>query len=131
MACGGGGGRVGGDGRYTAGMRPLRYSIHMTLDECCDHRAIPRDREAGLATVVGGGFRVDEDAGDLGVVEAEFAFEVGDDLVDGFHGHVVGKGDVAVDLDAGGGAAVAAGEGDLVDVQDFGEVAGGGAELAL
>jgi hypothetical protein len=85
----------------------------------------------GLATVVGGGFGVDEDAGYLGVVEAEFAFEVGDDGVNGLHGHVVGEGDVAVDLDGVGGAAVAAGEGDFVDVEDVGEVAGGGAELAF
>ena len=26
-------------------MRPLRYSIHVTLDGCCDHRAIPPDPE--------------------------------------------------------------------------------------
>src|SRR4051795_3322362 len=26
-------------------MRPLRYSIHVTLDGCCDHRAIPADEE--------------------------------------------------------------------------------------
>ena len=24
-------------------MRPLRYSINVTLDGCCDHRAIPTD----------------------------------------------------------------------------------------
>lgn len=24
-------------------MRPLRYSINVTLDGCCDHRAIPED----------------------------------------------------------------------------------------
>ncbi|MRR30237.1 deaminase, partial [bacterium] len=24
-------------------MRPLRYSINITLDGCCDHRAIPAD----------------------------------------------------------------------------------------
>lgn len=24
-------------------MRPLRYSINVTLDGCCDHRAIPPD----------------------------------------------------------------------------------------
>ena len=24
-------------------MRPLRYSINVTLDGCCDHRAIPAD----------------------------------------------------------------------------------------
>ena len=27
--------------RYTCAMRPLRYSINVTLDGCCDHRAIP------------------------------------------------------------------------------------------
>lgn len=26
-------------------MRPLRYSINITLDGCCDHRAIPADRD--------------------------------------------------------------------------------------
>jgi dihydrofolate reductase len=26
-------------------MRPLRYSINITLDGCCDHRAIPPDEE--------------------------------------------------------------------------------------
>ena len=31
-------------------MRPLRYSINVTLDGCCDHRAIPADEEIhGLA----------------------------------------------------------------------------------
>ena len=68
---------------------------------------------------------MDEDSGDLGVVEPELAFELGDDVVDAGHGEIVGQGDVAVDLDAVGGAAVAAGDGDLVDVVDFGEVLGG------
>jgi hypothetical protein len=26
-------------------MRPLRYSINVTLDGCCDHRTIPADEE--------------------------------------------------------------------------------------
>jgi len=26
-------------------MRPLRFSINVTLDGCCDHRAIPADPE--------------------------------------------------------------------------------------
>ena len=26
-------------------MRPLRYSTNVTLDGCCDHRAIPTDEE--------------------------------------------------------------------------------------
>src|ERR1700739_4065742 len=26
-------------------MRPLRYSINVTVDGCCDHRAIPADEE--------------------------------------------------------------------------------------
>jgi hypothetical protein len=26
-------------------MRPLRYSINVTLDGCCDHHAIPADEE--------------------------------------------------------------------------------------
>ncbi len=84
-----------------------------------------------LAAVVGSGFGVDEDAGDLGVIEAEFTFEVGDDVVNGGHGEIVGEGDVAVDLDGVGGAAVAAGEGDLVYVDDFREVERGGAELVF
>src|SRR4029077_8176730 len=31
--------------RYTCVMRPLRYSINVTLDGCCDHRAIPPDED--------------------------------------------------------------------------------------
>ena len=31
--------------RYSGGMRPLRYSINVTLDGCCDHRAIPADED--------------------------------------------------------------------------------------
>jgi dihydrofolate reductase len=31
--------------RYCRAMRPLRYSINVTLDGCCDHRAIPADEE--------------------------------------------------------------------------------------
>ena len=31
--------------RYSCAMRPLRYSINVTLDGCCDHRAIPADEE--------------------------------------------------------------------------------------
>jgi dihydrofolate reductase len=30
---------------YPHVMRPLRYSINVTLDGCCDHRAIPADEE--------------------------------------------------------------------------------------
>ncbi len=26
-------------------MRPLRHSINVTLDKCCDHRAIPADED--------------------------------------------------------------------------------------
>jgi len=29
--------------RYSCTMRPLRYSINVTLDGCCDHRVIPPD----------------------------------------------------------------------------------------
>jgi hypothetical protein len=32
-------------GRYSAQMRPLRYSINVTLDGCCDHRAIAPDED--------------------------------------------------------------------------------------
>src|SRR5918995_1745457 len=31
--------------RYSYAMRPLRYSINITLDGCCDHRAIVPDEE--------------------------------------------------------------------------------------
>jgi hypothetical protein len=31
--------------RYSCVMRPLRYSINVTLDGCCDHRAIPADED--------------------------------------------------------------------------------------
>jgi len=31
--------------RYSCVMRPLRYSINVTLDGCCDHRAILPDEE--------------------------------------------------------------------------------------
>src|SRR5205823_11792770 len=30
---------------YCSAMRPLRYSINVTLDGCCDHRAIPTDED--------------------------------------------------------------------------------------
>ena len=33
------------DCRYSYVMRPLRYSINVTLDGCCDHRAIPTDED--------------------------------------------------------------------------------------
>lgn len=32
-------------------MRPLRYSIHVTLDGCCDHEAIPSDEELHLHAI--------------------------------------------------------------------------------
>jgi dihydrofolate reductase len=31
--------------RYSCEVRPLRYSINVTLDGCCDHRAIPADED--------------------------------------------------------------------------------------
>src|SRR6266481_75434 len=31
--------------RYSPVMRPLRYSINVTLDGCCDHRAISPDED--------------------------------------------------------------------------------------
>src|SRR5467141_2044262 len=31
--------------QYSYVMRPLRYSINVTLDGCCDHRAIPADED--------------------------------------------------------------------------------------
>ena len=30
---------------YSQVTRPLRYSINVTLDGCCDHRAIPADED--------------------------------------------------------------------------------------
>ena len=30
---------------YSCVMQPLRYSINVTLDGCCDHRAIPADED--------------------------------------------------------------------------------------
>ena len=33
------------DWRYPHVMRPLRYSINVSLDGCCDHRAIPADED--------------------------------------------------------------------------------------
>jgi dihydrofolate reductase len=33
------------DRRYSYAMRPLRYSINVTLDGCCDHRAMLADEE--------------------------------------------------------------------------------------
>ena len=66
-----------------------------------------------------------------GAASSEVAFELGDDCVDAGHGEVVGQGAVAVDLDAVVGAAVAAGDDDVVDVEDLGEVLGGFAEAAL
>jgi hypothetical protein len=59
---------------------------------------------------------VDEDARDLWVAEAKLAFKLGDDLMDARHGQLIRKGAVAVDLHAIGCAAVAAGNGDFVDV---------------
>ena len=71
---------------------------------------------------------MDEEAGDFGAVEFEGVFEGGDDLVDPRHGEVVGEGAVAVDLDAVGSVVVAAGDEDLVDVEDLGEGVGDAAE---
>ncbi len=31
--------------RYSSGVRPLRYSINVTLDGCCDHEAVSTDEE--------------------------------------------------------------------------------------
>src|SRR6185503_13605291 len=42
IACSRGGAELTDDGWV---MRPLRYSINVTLDGCCDHRAIPADEE--------------------------------------------------------------------------------------
>ena len=31
--------------RYSSGVRPLRYSINVTLDGCCDHRVVDADED--------------------------------------------------------------------------------------
>jgi len=88
------------------------------------------------AAVVGGGFGVDEEAGDFGGVEFEGAFERGDDGVDVGHWEVVGQGAVAVDLNSVAAVIVVvdafvagdAGDEDLVDVEDLGEGRGYAAE---
>ena len=36
--------------RYSCVMRPLRYSINVTLDGCCDHREMFADEEIGRAS---------------------------------------------------------------------------------
>jgi hypothetical protein len=52
-------------------MRPLRYSINVTLDGCCDHRAIPADEELHRHAVE----NLDQaDALLFGRVTYEFAF---------------------------------------------------------
>ena len=38
-------GRQADDNQSSHVMRPLRYSINVTLDGCCDHRAIPADED--------------------------------------------------------------------------------------
>jgi len=81
-----------------------------------------------LTAVVGGGVGMDEKAADLGAIDLEGVFEFGDDLVDAGHWEIVGKGAVAIDMDAVGSVAVAAGDEDLVDVEDLGEGLGGAAE---
>ena len=81
------------------------------------------------AAVVGGGFGVDQDAADVGVLQPEFAFEVSDDLVNASHGELVRQGAVAVDLNGEASAGVAARDGDLVDVENVRAGAGGLAEL--
>ena len=84
-----------------------------------------------LAAVVGGGFGVDEKAADFGAIEFEGVFELGNDLVDSRHGEIVGKGAVAVDLNAVGPIVVGAGDEDFVDVENLGEGSGGAAEADL
>ena len=87
----------------------------------------------GLAAVVGGGFGVDEEAGDLGGFALELAFELGDELVDARHGEVVGEGAVAGDLDEGllGVGAGHAGDADVVDVDQARDGGGRVAEAEL
>ena len=82
---------------------------------------------ARSAAVVGGGFGVDEETADLGVVKFEGALEGGDDLVHLGHGEIVGQGAVAIDLDA----VVDAGNEDLVDVEDLREGLRGSAKADL
>jgi hypothetical protein len=102
--------------------------------------------ESFLAAIVGGGFGMDEEAGDFGGVYFERALQGRDDGMDLGHGEVVGEGAVAVDLDAVGliafrgvaaglvaaglvvGGGSRAGDEDFMDVEDFGEGLGYAAE---
>lgn len=79
----------------------------------------------GSAAVVGCGFGVDEQARDVRGGELVGVFQGRDDLVNSTHGEAVGERTVAVDLDA----VVVGGHFDIVDVEDLGELAGGGAQL--
>ena len=79
------------------------------------------------AAVVGGGFWVDEEAGDLWGFKLEGVLQGGDGLVDLGHGEGVREGAVAVDLDA----VMVAGDVDVMDVEDIREGAGNLAEGLL
>lgn len=71
---------------------------------------------------------MNEEASDLGGVEFEGALEGGDGGVDVGHGEIVGEGGVAGDLDAVGDVfgigAAEAGDEDVVDIEDVGELGG-------
>jgi RibD domain-containing protein len=65
--------------RYTCEMRPLRYSINVTLDGCCDHRAMIADedllkRESGKGLLVGG-LKLPLALAELGLID-EYEFVV-------------------------------------------------------
>jgi dihydrofolate reductase len=65
-------------------MRPLRYSINVTLDGCCDHRAIVPDEELHRHAAENLGNRVDWNAqlvrGDLGKAVQQLKRESGKGL---------------------------------------------------
>src|SRR5437867_3032736 len=52
-------------------MRPLRYSINVTLDGCCDHRAIPTDEDLHRH----GGVNLPQALAELGLID-EYEFVV-------------------------------------------------------
>ena len=83
-------------------------------------------RRAGLAAVVGGGLRMDEQASNLRGVALELGLEAGDEFMDARHGEIVRKGAMTGDLDEISMVvrAARARYEDVVDVEDAGDRAG-------
>ena len=84
-----------------------------------------------LTAVIWRRLGVEEDAGDLRMLQSERAFEICDDLVNAGHGKVVWQCAVAVHLNGEAGAGVAAREGNLVDIENFGKGTSSVAELCF